>query len=76
MLSICIPVYNKKVKRLHSELIEAAKLFTLSYEIIIIDDASKDKYRIENSQLQSNNTKYIQLDKNIGRAAIRNLFTK
>lgn len=74
MLSICIPVYNSEVEKLHYELTEAGKQFPFSYEIIIIDDASEKRYREKNAKLQSDKTKFIPLDKNIGRAAIRNLF--
>jgi hypothetical protein len=76
MLSICIPIYNSEVKRLHAELKEAIKFFPYPSEIILIDDASEEKYQNENAKLKEDKTKYIQLDKNIGRAAIRNLFTQ
>jgi cellulose synthase/poly-beta-1,6-N-acetylglucosamine synthase-like glycosyltransferase len=43
-------------------------------EIICIDDASNSEFRIKNVEINSEICKYIQLEENIGRAAIRNRF--
>lgn len=44
-------------------------------EIVLIDDASEIKFRKTNEQLSKlDNVSYIQLEKNIGRSKIRNLF--
>lgn len=73
MLSICIPVYNYDVTTLvnciHEQLIKSK----INFEIILIDDCSESHFRQSNSVIASLVT-YVQLDKNIGRAKIRNLF--
>ena len=73
MISICIPIYNFKVTTLVKELLKQTKKNNVEAEIILIDDASKEEFREINSQL-NNRCKYIQLEKNIGRSKIRNLF--
>lgn len=73
MLSICIPVCNYDVSLLVEELLEQLKDIKLSFEIVVIDDASDEKYRKLNEDVVSK-TYYIQLDKNIGRSKIRNKF--
>jgi len=73
MLSICIPIYNYNVSFLIEELLEQLKDIKLSFEIVVIDDASDKKYRKLNGAIISK-INYIQLDKNIGRAKIRNKF--
>jgi len=73
MISICIPVYNydvtSLVKSLHSQCISA----NINFEIILIDDLSENEFKEINSKL-SLISNYIQLDKNVGRSRIRNLF--
>jgi Glycosyltransferases, probably involved in cell wall biogenesis len=73
MISICIPVYNydvtSLVKGLHSQCISA----NINFEIILIDDLSENEFKEINSKL-SLISNYIQLDKNVGRSRIRNLF--
>ncbi len=76
MLSICIPVYNRKMNLLATTLLNMAKQETFPVEIILIDDASLFIYHDNNRFLKEKNIKYIRLDKNIGRAKIRNLFLK
>ena len=76
MLSICIPVYNHKVNLLCNTLLRMAKHQSQAVEIILIDDASLFVYHEQNKVLSGENIKYIRLDKNIGRAKIRNLFLK
>jgi hypothetical protein len=74
MISYCIPIYNYDVSGLVMELDRQASHLDLQYEIILIDDFS-EKYKEENSKLlQINSVQYIELDQNIGRARIRNLF--
>ena len=76
-ISICIPVFNCDVKELISNLIQCSELFYVDYEIVIIDDASLERYKLLNREVQDfNNVTYIELDENIGRSAIRNLFLK
>ncbi len=74
MLSICIPVYNHDLNALVSSLHEQGVNLNIPFEIILADDASEKNYRTQNIKLdQLDHVKYIQLDKNIGRAKIRNL---
>lgn len=75
MISICIPVYNFRVDELVRTLSSQSQLLEVPSEIILIDDCSETIFRTENNKF-SDNVKYVQLDKNIGRATIRNLFLK
>ena len=73
MISVCIPVYNFDISTLITRLSPQVK--EINGEIIVIDDAStefKDKNRKFLKKYEEIN--YIELPKNIGRAAIRNLF--
>ncbi|MFC2098453.1 glycosyltransferase family 2 protein [Bacteroidota bacterium] len=74
MITVCIPVYNVDVSALAAALKSQAE--GISAEIILIDDASEPGYREINSALQDERIQYHELEKNIGRAKIRNLFTK
>lgn len=71
MISICIPIYNFDVRELVKEL--QSQLENNS-EIILIDDASKENFKKINRSLESEKVRYIELEGNIGRAKIRNLF--
>ncbi len=74
-ISILVPVYNFSIIELWNSLLPALKKTDISHEIIFMDDCSSDKELSEkNSQFVSNqeNTNYILLEKNIGRASIRN----
>lgn len=73
MLSICIPVFNYDVSILVEELHVQLLPESFPYEIVVIDDASHEKYRKINKTAVAKK-KYIQLEKNIGRAKIRNKF--
>ncbi len=75
MISICIPIYNFKVEELVKKLSVQSKSLDVPSEIILIDDCSESVFKEENSSI-CNNEIYIQLEKNIGRSAIRNLFLK
>jgi len=72
MLSILIPVYNynvvKLVKSLHKQALEQL----IDFEIIVMEDGST-LFLKENKEIEKlRNCKYIVLEKNIGRSAIRN----
>lgn len=74
MLSILIPAYCWNVfplvKKLHKQLV----LEDVSFEIIVIDDASKDESIDLNEKINSlSNSTFEVLENNIGRSAIRNL---
>lgn len=75
MISICIPIYNCKVTKLVNELSRQALLLEVPSEIILIDDCSKNSIKKLNKSVCANQV-YIELDKNVGRAAIRNRFIK
>ncbi len=73
MLSILIPVFNFDVRALVEDLHKQAKEIDLKAEIILLDDGSKDEFKIKNQFLKNlAGIKYEELSKNIGRAAIRN----
>ena len=77
MLSILIPIYNWDCIELVTELHQQALGAELDFEILCLDDASSDEYRIRNMQLGSlANVVYEDLPKNIGRARIRNLLAE
>lgn len=74
MISICIPIYNRDVRKLVSELYWQAEELNITCEIILLDDASSDvRYQIKNRELKVlPNVIYEELSANIGRSAIRN----
>ena len=73
MLSVCIPTYNVFLQELVNELTLQINRDQLDAEIVILDDFSQEKYKIENRKCGST-THYIELPENIGRAKIRNRF--
>lgn len=73
MISICIPIYNFKVSPLLDELSMQMEESVTSVELILIDDCSSFTYKEVNKSVCTEH-RYIELDKNIGRAKIRNLF--
>jgi glycosyltransferase involved in cell wall biosynthesis len=73
VISICIPVYNFNVDKLVDELVGQAGQLKIAFEIILIDDCSKPGFR-EHNRKTCPGVIYVQLEQNIGRAAIRNRF--
>lgn len=73
MISICIPIYNFNVTRLVQELTAQLPFCTVPVELILIDDCSDIRFRKVNETACAPHT-YIELEKNKGRAKIRNLF--
>ena len=73
MISICIPVYNFNVSLLLEELSRQMEKAEASVELILIDDCSSSENK-ELNKSACNKHRYIELEKNIGRAKIRNLF--
>lgn len=73
MISICIPVYNFDVRQLVHDLLEQ---MDESMELILIDDASNEQIKQINTELKSEKLMFIELEKNVGRSKIRNLFLK
>ena len=73
MLSILIPIYNYDVRALVRDLHQQASATGVAFEIICMDDASSiDSKSYYESLGELNNLRIIELDKNIGRSAIRN----
>lgn len=75
-LSILIPMYNTDTRPLARELCRQAKAIPdLVYELIVIDDESGDTALVEQcSEIgQWPDCRFMVLEKNIGRACIRNL---
>lgn len=73
MLSICIPIYNFDVNTLLEELEMQISASAFPIEIVCIDDCSEAKFKLLN-QNACKKAVYVELEKNIGRAKIRNLF--
>jgi len=77
MLSILIPIYNFDVRKFVAELHLQGKDANTTFEIILIDDASKITFQEINKELENLEfVKYIQLEQNIGRSKIRNLLAE
>ena len=75
MISICIPVYNIDPSYLVQSIVKQCIKENIIYEVIIIDDASSKLNTDHFSSLKElENTRFIALNTNIGRAKIRNLF--
>jgi hypothetical protein len=73
MLSILIPVFNYDITELTKEVHKKANASKVEFEIIIIDDASEIVNYKADKIKSLKNVQLIQLRKNIGRSAIRNL---
>ncbi len=77
MISICIPIYNFDVTALVHDLHAQGEASGVPFQILLMDDASRDEFRIKNRELASlNNVEYIQLTNNLGRTGIRNLLAE
>jgi hypothetical protein len=73
MLSINIPVYNYLVGDLVAQLSMQAEELQIKYEIRVYDDGSANEIKLQNRQIADKpNVVYVELEKNIGRSAIRN----
>lgn len=73
MLSINIPVYNIEVTSLVMQCIQQAENLAVDVEIRIYDDGSDAEVKNVNRQLATHaKVIYIELEHNLGRAAIRN----
>ena len=75
MISICIPIYNFNVTNLVNNLSAQSELLDVTSEIVLIDDCSENYFRKAN-EIVCEKKVFVQLKKNIGRAAIRNQFLK
>ncbi len=73
MLSINIPVFNFEINGLVSKLIEQAEQLGILFEIRVYDDGSDVAFKIKNRLVRNHPyVVYVELEKNIGRSAIRN----
>jgi len=75
MISICIPIYNFDVTKLVQVIHSQGQQLSVPYEIVLIDDCSDLVFQNKN-EVVCNAHRYIILEKNIGRSAIRNMFLK
>ena len=78
-LSILIPTYNNVCLGLVKDLqAQAALLPDFQYEILIADDGSTDKKTVEENRVINTleSCRYIEREKNEGRAVIRNFLAK
>lgn len=72
MLSILIPTFNYNIVKLVKDLHQQALEQYIDFEIIVMEDGST-QFLVENKEIEKfRNCKYIVLDNNIGRSAIRN----
>lgn len=77
MISILIPIYNRKVTTLVEALYDQCMALEIEFEIICYDDCSQEKYRKVNRVLgQKVGISYMDLSQNLGRAKIRNWLGK
>lgn len=79
MLSVLIPVYRYDARPLVRKLVAELQSLAIDWEIRLYDDASPpDSCPIETSWLSNQKGKvvYRKLEKNLGRAAIRNLLAR
>lgn len=78
-LSILLPSYNNTclalVEALHAQ---ASALRDFRYEILVADDGSTDKMSVKTNRRINDlpNCRYIEREKNVGRAIIRNFLAK
>jgi|WetSurSiteA1Bulk_404760.scaffolds.fasta_scaffold00327_5 glycosyltransferase involved in cell wall biosynthesis len=73
MLSILVPVYNYHIVSLVTELHTQATRASIPFEIIVLDDCSSELLRDQNKDVSNlSQVRFCELDKNIGRARIRN----
>lgn len=75
MLSVCIPIYEHDVRGLVQELARQAEAWDREAELVLIDDASSATIRALNAPVCKEHV-YIELEDNLGRARVRNLFPR
>ena len=72
MLTICIPLYNTDITKLIGDLTAQALENKTEIEILVIDDGSDKQYNQD--WPVGPETRVIKLEKNTGRASVRNMF--
>lgn len=73
MISICIPIYNFDVSALITALKFQMEQTQMGCELLLIDDGSEEKFKGINRNYSAD-CQYVELENNVGRAKIRNLF--
>lgn len=77
MLSVLIPIYNFNVTNLVHDLHQQCVDLAIPFEIRCYDDGSTTQFLEQNKSIEKlENVVLIELQKNLGRAAIRNLLSK
>ncbi len=74
MISVLIPVYQRVVVDLVEALLSQLKANGVPFEVVVMDDGSETAVREGNAfckELQY--VRYIELERNVGRSAIRNM---
>lgn len=71
MISVCIPTYNFDSSQLVLDLLQQTNG---QHEVIVIDDASAKNTKENLRNIQNPEFTFIELEENVGRAKIRNLF--
>jgi dolichol-phosphate mannosyltransferase len=71
MISIIIPAYNEEgnIPRIKTELLPILNSIKKPYEVLIINDGSKDKTHEESLELKNKNIRLIDHEKNMGLGA-------
>ncbi len=73
MISVLIPVHNRKVVSLVTSLRNQAANLPVDIEIVVLDDGSSKPFRKENALIGAmERVRYVELPENTGRAAARN----
>lgn len=73
MLSVNIPVYNYVIIGLVEQLVKQVADLKIQFEIRIYDDGSQEEIKLKNRSISKlPGIVYNELDKNLGRSAIRN----
>ncbi|WP_297096488.1 glycosyltransferase family A protein [uncultured Draconibacterium sp.] len=73
MLSVNIPVYNVEVVDLVNEIYQQSANLDIDFEIRVYDDGSDEIFKSLNRIVKGkSNVVYQEMEKNLGRAAIRN----
>jgi glycosyltransferase involved in cell wall biosynthesis len=73
MISICIPIFNFDVSALITALKLQMEQTQMGCELLLIDDGSTEDFKLLNRSYIAD-CQYVELEKNVGRAKIRNLF--
>ena len=72
-LSLVLPVYNEEdnLRPLHAEIVDVLRQMDIRYEIIYVDDGSRDKSRAVLAEItkESPNTRVVLLRRNFGQTA-------